>query len=80
MINGNLRLTRTDGLLHLETSAILCVVFASFLPWWGAAIATLAIGFGKELYDKERGGVASWHDIIFDVIGIALGVGLNFLP
>ena len=79
MRNARLGWIRTDGLLHLETSAILCVVFTAFLPWWGASAATLAIGVGKELWDKEHGGVATWHDVICDIIGILLGLALTLI-
>jgi len=79
MTNGLLGLTRTDGLLHIETSAIICTVLTAVLPWWGASAITLAIGVGKELWDKYHDGAATWHDIICDVIGILLGLALTLI-
>lgn len=78
-MSANLRLTRTDGLLHLETSALIAIALSLFLAWWIAGLITLAIGIGKELYDKEHGGVASWHDIGCDIGGIALGLLLAWI-
>ena len=65
---------RSDSAAHFGVSALLVVILGLLLPWWGAAAGALAIGIGKELYDKKHGGVASWHDVICDLAGIALGV------
>lgn len=72
-------MTRTDGLLHLETSALIAVTLGKFIPLWIAALVTLIIGIGKELWDKEHGGVASWHDIGCDIAGIVLGIFLAWI-
>lgn len=64
---------RTDSLLHLETCALLCIIFALLLSWWGAAIAALSIGIGKEIWDRYHGGVPSWSDVFWDVVGVATG-------
>ena len=67
-------LTR-DKLLHVVVSAALSAVLALVLPWWAAALITLAIGVAKEVYDKVSGrGCAEWGDLLADVIGIAIGV------
>lgn len=79
MKNANLGWIKSDGLLHIETSAILCVALTAFMPWWGASAATLAIGVGKELWDKYHDGAATWHDIICDVLGILLGLALTLI-
>lgn len=70
---------RRDGLLHLETCALIVIVAGLLVPWWAAGLIALCAGIGKEFWDKEHGGVANWHDVICDAIGIALGVGLLFL-
>ena len=67
----------TDGLGGLATgcSAIIAVALNLFLPWWVAGLITLAIGVGKEVYDKVSGkGFAEWKDIICDIIGILIGI------
>lgn len=70
---------RRDGLLHIETCALVAVVCGLFLPWWLAGILSLAAGIGKEVRDKYRGGVPSWHDVICDLIGVAVGTIINVL-
>ncbi len=64
-----------DKLKHALVSAIIAVVLSLFLPWWGAALITLAIGIGKEVYDKVSGkGCAEWLDLLADIVGIIIGV------
>jgi len=70
---------RRDSLLHMETSALIVVVLALVLPLWLAALVALAAGIGKELWDKEHGGVPSWSDVAWDCIGTALGVLLTII-
>ena len=76
---GILRLTRTDGLLHAETSALIAIALSLVVTWWIAGLATFAIGIIKELWDKEHGGVASWHDIGCDAAGTLLGLFLAWI-
>jgi len=70
---------KTDGLLHLETSALITIALSLFLPWWVAAVIAFLIGVVKELYDKEHGGVASWHDIGCDAAGVLIGLFLAWI-
>ena len=63
---------RRDGLLHIETCALIVVVTGLFLPWWIAGVVSLVAGIGKELWDIKHG-VANWHDVICDLIGVLLG-------
>ena len=70
---------RRDGLLHIETCALIAVACGLFLPWWAAGTIALAAGIGKEVWDKYRGGVPSWHDIICDLIGVAVGTIITVL-
>lgn len=64
---------RTDGLLHIETSALIMCLLTPWMAVWLAAIITLGIGVGKEVYDRYTQGSSTMHDIICDVIGIAAG-------
>jgi uncharacterized protein YfiM (DUF2279 family) len=42
-----------------------------------AAGSTLAIGIAKEIYDKvSRRGTPSWKDLLADLAGIALAIGI----
>ena len=70
---------RRDGLLHLETCALIAVVSGLVLPWWAAGPLALLAGIGKEIWDKYHGGVASWHDVICDLIGVAVGTIITVL-
>ena len=64
-----------DKYKHIVVSAIICVALKLFLPWWVAALITLAIGVGKEVYDKVSGkGCAEVKDIVCDIVGILIGV------
>lgn len=65
---------RPDGLLHICVCAIIMAFLGWIRPLWIPALITLAIGFGKEVYDKVTDtGLAEWHDIICDAIGIFVG-------
>lgn len=65
---------KRDSLLHAETSALLCIVLGLLLPWWSAGSIAILAGIGKELWDREHGGVPSWNDLFWDVIGVIVGV------
>ena len=67
-------LMRRDGLLHMETCALIVIVVGLAVPWWAAGLVGLAAGIGKELWDKRHNGVPSWHDVICDLSGIAVGI------
>lgn len=69
-----MRLTE-DKLKHVVVSAIIAVALNLVLPWWVAGLITLAIGVGKEIYDKRsKQGCAEWEDLVADVVGILIGV------
>jgi len=68
-----------NDLLHVETCALIVVAVAALLPMWVACIVALLAGIGKELYDREHGGVPSWGDIICDCAGVALGALLTII-
>lgn len=65
---------RSDGLLHIACSALIVLSFAAFLPIWAAVLIAAIAGVAKEIYDRLNGGVAEWHDILCDAIGIVYGV------
>lgn len=70
-----LKLLAEDKLKHIVVSAIMAVVLNLILPWWVAGLLTLAIGVGKEVYDKLSGkGHAEWEDLLADCIGIVIGI------
>ena len=67
---------RTDYLLHFLVSAVIMAVLAYFLPAPLAFGITLAIGIGKEVYDKvSKKGTAELADLFFDFLG-AFGIGV----
>jgi len=70
---------RQDGLLHIETSALLVVAISVLLPVWLSIVISFIFGIGKELWDKYHGGVPSWHDVICDIIGLAVGALITIL-
>lgn len=69
---------RRDGFLHAETCALIAIAVSLFLPWWAGGVAALLAGIAKELWDLKHG-VASWHDIICDLAGIAVGVAVSVI-
>lgn len=69
------RLLTEDKLKHIVVSAIIAVALNLFLTWWVAGLITLAIGVGKEVYDKVSGkGHPEWKDLVADVVGIVIGI------
>lgn len=70
---------RRDSILHAETCALIVLVLSAFLPLWLSATIALLAGIGKELWDKEHGGVPSWTDVLCDLAGVAAGVLIAML-
>lgn len=69
------RLLTEDKLKHIVVSAVIAVALNLFLPWWAAGVITLAIGVGKEVYDKVSGkGCAEWEDLLADLVGVLIGL------
>lgn len=64
----------SDGIINMETSALLFLVLILFLPLMWAIIASFLIVAGKCAMDKKRGSSKEKHDLICCVIGIAFGV------
>ena len=64
-----------DGMKHFILSATLTALLTIVLPWWMATAGTLAVGLGKEAYDRITGrGVAEWKDVMCNLAGIIVGV------
>lgn len=69
-----------DGFQHFCVSAIIVFVLNAFLPLWGAVLAAITIGAGKEALDAVRVVRAgqqlsairrdSLHDLACDAVGI----------
>ena len=72
---------RTDGLLHIETSALIFALLSSMACFWFGIVVTAVAGILKEVYDRVSGeGTAEWHDLICDAIGIVIGILIWSLP
>lgn len=67
----------TDGVINMETSALLMIVFMLFFPIFWSAILTFIIVIGKCALDKSRGSEKEKHDFICSLIGILFGVILG---
>ena len=70
---------RRDGILHIDTCAFLAIAVSLFFPWWVGGLVALTAGVGKEIWDMKHDGVASWHDVICDLIGTAIGIAITLL-
>lgn len=84
-INKIYKWIRTDGLLHIETSALIFLVvakaFSLVFPLFRigafalATTVTFLSGIAKEQWDAESGkGTAEMHDLLCDLFGLALGM------
>jgi hypothetical protein len=65
-----------DKVKHIVVSFVLCIFMGAFnLPF--GILMTLAIGIGKEVWDKESGrGTADIYDILADFIGVLIASAL----
>lgn len=76
LINGY-KWLGNDGVINLETSALLTIILALFFsPFW-AALITFFIVIGKCTLDKSRGHENELHDFICAIMGIAVGLSLG---
>jgi hypothetical protein len=64
----------TDGIINMETSALLMIIFMLFFPLTWASILTFLIVIGKCVLDKSRGRENELHDFICAIIGIIIGI------
>lgn len=66
---------KEDKLKHIVVSSIMAALLSLLIPWWAAGVITLAIGVGKEVYDKVSGnGHPEWKDLLADLLGILIGI------
>ena len=63
-----------DGLINLESSALLILFFMLFFNALFAIIFTFLIILGKCVFDSTRGRTNEKHDFICACIGIVLGL------
>jgi hypothetical protein len=66
-----------DGVVNMETSALLAMLFMVFFPVFWSSILTFLIVIGKCTFDKSRGRENEKHDFICCVVGILLGIILG---
>lgn len=66
-----------DGLLNMETAALLTIFFMIFLPVMWAMIFSVLVVAGKCLLDKSHGHENELHDFICAIIGVLVGVMLG---
>ena len=66
-----------DGIINMESSALLMIVLMLFFPIFWSAIITFLIVIGKCVLDKSRGHENEKHDLICAIIGILFGVILG---
>ena len=67
----------TDGLLNMETSALLVMLFMLFFPVFWASLLTFIVVIGKCALDKSRGRENEKHDFICAIVGILVGIILG---
>lgn len=64
-----------DGMMHVILSSLIASVLTLVLPTGLAAVVTLAVGIGKELYDAKSGkGCCEVKDLVCDIVGILIGI------
>ena len=69
-----------DGLLNMETFALVAIFFMIFMPTFVSASVTFLLALAKCYCDRKRGHVNEKHDLICAGIGIIFGciLGLAF--
>lgn len=75
-MNRLINLIGTDGVLHIVCSTAIILECRRWgMPRWAAGLTSLAIGAGKEIYDKvSKKGTPSWKDIGCDLLGTVVGL------
>jgi uncharacterized protein YfiM (DUF2279 family) len=62
-----------DKFQHAIVSAAICAALKCVVGLPLAVFLTLAVGVGKELYDRRTGGTFDMGDITADIIGTIIG-------
>lgn len=74
MMNRIYTILPHDKCLHMIVCAVLCGGLKHFVGLLMAILVTLAIGIGKEIWDKTSDrGTADMKDLLADCIGIVIG-------
>lgn len=64
----------TDGLLNMETGALLVIFLRLFLPlWWSAVVAFVGV-LTKCAIDENNGHKGEVHDLVCAAVGVTIGV------
>lgn len=75
IVNSLFELVGEDGMKHIIISSVIAMLLNLLIPFWVAGLLTLAIGVGKEVYDKVSGkGHPEWKDLLADLLGIVIGI------
>lgn len=62
-----------DGLLNMETSALLTIFLMIFLKPLLSVIVSFILVFAKCCFDKSRGSSHEKHDLLCSAIGVVVG-------
>jgi hypothetical protein len=68
-----------DGLINMESSALLTIFFMIFFPKFISMLLTALIVIGKCIIDKRNGHEQELHDFICAFVGIAFGAILGLM-
>jgi len=66
-----------EGLICMETSALLTIFLMLFCPVIWATVISLVCVFGKSVIDKSRGSEYESHDLICSMVGVVFGAILG---
>lgn len=64
----------SDGIINMETSVLLMIVFTLFFPILWSAFLTFIIVLGKCAFDKTKNRKNEKHDLICAIVGIIIGI------
>lgn len=69
----------TDGIINMETSALLMIVLMLFFPIFWSAFITFFSVITKCTFDKTNGHKDETHDFICAMIGVLVGLILGVI-
>jgi len=67
-----------DGLLNMETFALVAILLMTFMPIFVSAAVTFLLALAKCYCDRKHGHTNEKHDLICAGIGIIFGCILGF--
>lgn len=76
-LNKGYKWLGTDGIINMETSALLMILFMLFFPLFWSALLTFLIVISKCVFDKSNGRKNEKHDLICAIVGILFGIILG---